>query len=523
MTIPTEAGISLQNHPVPFENTGFFSPLFQAYIQGDERLRGLVNHFPDRGAFQLQMDEKARNYPERMRILLQNRLKAQMGDNLSDKQKEHLDSLANARTFSVSCGHQLNLAGGPLYVAYKIWTIIRLAGDLERQFPGYRFVPIHWLATEDHDWEEVAEFRYFGEKYGFQTHAKGAVGRMPAAEIADQLATIRDMPSWMVHTYRQGKTVTGATRLWLQKVFGAAGLLVIDADDADLKRELLPLALQELHQPWIQSAVNRDTQYLESMGFKSQIHAREINLFYLGAGERLRLERNEDTVVTVDGPHAWTLSEAEQYFTQHPEALSPNVAFRPLFSQILLPDVAFIGGPAEVSYWMQLKTVFSQAGCTFPLLIPRFSGLYLTGLQAKKWHKLGLRQEDLFKDLSVLKKDLLVPAELLPDLEKVYAALITYANETDITLVPAVKAELNRMQKQAEGVQKRIQKAAESRHEQQIQQMISLKARLFPGNGLQERTESWLSFYHHDPHWAAKVFSHIQPLDFRFQIMEEIG
>lgn len=521
MTIPTEAGISLQNHPVPFENTGFFSPLFQAYIQRDERFKGLVNHFPDSGAFQLQMEEKARNYPERMRILLQNRLRAQMGDDLSDKQKQHLDSLTDARTFSVSCGHQLNLAGGPMYVAYKIWTIIRLAADLESQYPGYRFVPIHWLATEDHDWEEVADFRYYGGKYSFQTQSKGAVGRMHSADIADQLAAIKDMPSWMVNTYRQGKTVTGATRLWLQKVFGAEGLLVIDADDAELKKELLPLAIKELQHPWIETAVKNDTQYLESLGFKSQIHAREINLFYLGTGERLRLEKKDETIRTVDGPYSWPLAGAELYFSQHPDVLSPNVAFRPLFSQILLPDVAFIGGPAEVSYWMQLRTVFAEAQVTFPLLIPRFSGLYLTQNQARKWKKLGFSPEDLFKELPSLKKEFLVPENLLPQLEAMYANLIVYAAETDITLVPTVKAELNRMQKQAEGVQKRIQKAAEQRHEQQIQQIIQLKNQLFPHGGLQERTESWLSFYHNDPDWGKKVFSRIHPLDFRFQVLIE--
>lgn len=522
MTTPIETGISMQSQSISFAQTGFFSSLFQAYINGDERLNPLVNRFPDGAAFQQQMEEKAQNYPQRMRALLQSRLSAQMGENLFDRQKQHLEILSYENTFSVSCGHQLNLAGGPLYVAFKIWTVIRLAADLEKQYPGYRFVPIHWLATEDHDWDEVAAFRYFGESHTFQTTEKGAVGRMNTKGIADQLSAIKDMPSWMPNTYRDGKTIAEATRLWLQKVFGHEGLLVIDADDIELKRELLPLAMKELQQPWIEAAVKKDTLYLENLGFKPQIHAREINLFYLGEGERLRLEKKGDSILTVDGPHSWTLSEAEQYFSQHPGALSPNVAFRPLFSQMILPDVAFVGGPAEVSYWMQLKTVFSEAQCTFPLLIPRFSGLYLTNQQAKKWQKLGFSAADLFKELASLKKELLVPEGLLPDLEKIFAPLISYAADTDLTLVPAVKAELTRMQKQAEGLQKRIQKSAENRHELQIQQISALKSKLFPGGGLQERTESWLSFYHNDPKWAQRVFSSIHPLDFRFQIITEM-
>jgi uncharacterized protein YllA (UPF0747 family) len=109
----------------------------------------------------------------------------------------------------------------------------------------------------------------------------------------------------------------------------------------------------------------------------------------------------------------------------------------------------------------------------------------------------------------------------LPDLEQIYSALLEWAQKTDPTLVPAGKAELSKMSKIAEAFQKRIQKSAEAKEEQKLKQVSQLWERFFPGGGLQERTESWLSFFVTDPDWLNKVYDAIDPLDFRFHILEE--
>ncbi len=211
--------------------------------------------------------------------------------------------------------------------------------------------------------------------------------------------------------------------------------------------------------------------------------------------------------------------QARSFFERNPERLSPNVAFRPLYSQLLLPDVAFVGGPAEIAYWLQLGTVFEVAKVPFPILIPRFSALYLNPQQVRKMEKLHLSAADLFKDQAELKRDLFLPDGLIPDLEVVFQNMLSWAQSVDVTLVPATKAEFARMQKQLEGLQKRIQKAAEMKNEQQIGQINNLITNLFPNGNLQERSESWLSFLVSDPDWLKKIAASIQPLDFRFQVL----
>ncbi|HRH35237.1 MAG TPA: bacillithiol biosynthesis BshC, partial [Catalimonadaceae bacterium] len=260
---------------------------------------------------------------------------------------------------------------------------------------------------------------------------------------------------------------------------------------------------------------------LNQLGFKEQIHARPVNLFYLREGERLRLEAIGDTIRTTEGEYQWTRDEAIAYFKENPLCLSPNVAFRPLYSQLILPDVAFIGGPAELAYWLQLGQVFEQAKVPFPILLPRFSGLYVNQKQVQKMKNLNIKPSDFFKDWTQMKRDLFVPEGLIPDFEKVFSPMMDWAKSVDVTLVPAAHAELTRMRKQAEHLQNRIRKAAERRNEIQISQIKNLFEELFPNGNLQERTESWLSFVVENPDWLDAIFNLIDPLDMQFQVILE--
>lgn len=444
-----------------------------------------------------------------------------MDHSLFPTQEKNLESLTDGKTFSVSCGHQLNLAGGPVYVAYKILTVIALAEKLNREFPQYHFVPIHWIATEDHDRDEICAFRYFGNSTKFSLSENGAVGRMSSADLIAQMKQLEGFPSWMAEAYHPETNLTQATRTWLQKVFGEKGLLVIDGDDPEFKKVFFPLAIKELTQPWVERALNEISELLVQKGFKEQIHARPINLFYLKDGERLRLEAIGETIRTTEGEYQWTKEEAIDFFKKNPESLSPNVAFRPLYSQLIMPDVAFIGGPAEISYWLQLGKVFEQAQVPFPILLPRFSGLFINKIQSRKLAKVKLSPEDLFKEWTQLKRELFVPEGLIPDFEQVFSPMVEWATSVDVTLVAAAKSELTRMRKQAEHLQNRIRKAAEKRNEIQISQITNLFLALFPNGNLQERTESWLSFLLEDPQWLEKVSAQIEPLDMRFQVMLE--
>lgn len=513
--------MAIESITLPYKNIKQLPGILQRYSECDPTLQPFITNFPDPQAIQEQIQKKQVAFDSSARKLLVQVLQEQTGVSPTIAQQRNLDWLSHNKTFTVSCGHQLNIAGGPVYMAYKILTVLKLTEQLNREYPDFHFVPVHWLASEDHDLEEILSISFFGQKIKFDIDQTGATGRMRTGNLAGQMKSIRDFPAWMVKAYEDSTTLSVATRAWLQTAFGEKGLLVIDADHKTLKEAFVSMATREIDQPWVEREVVISTKALEANGVKSQIHPRPINLFYLTDKERLRLEEADGKLKTVGGNFEWGKKEGINHFKENPQTLSPNVAFRPVYSQLVLPDIAFVGGPAEIAYWLQLSGVFRESGIPMPLLIPRFSAAFVNQALSKKMSRLGLKANDLLKEDQELKKEATgINTEItLPDLEAVYQKLLMLAQEVDPTLVPMAKSELSKAAKIAEGIQKRISKAAEQKNETRINQILALVRKLFPEGTLQERTESWLSFVAADPEWLDKVYSQIKPLQFSFNIL----
>jgi bacillithiol biosynthesis cysteine-adding enzyme BshC len=498
-----------------------FSRLLCDYADQNPALLSFIRSFPSLESAKEVQSDRTKSYPAGLRQAFVAELR-QQHNKLEARQKENLRLLEEAETTSVSCGHQLVIGGGPMYMAFKILTTIKLAEQLSVQ-TGKPVVPLFWLASEDHDLEEIRSFRHFGQSYTMEVEGSGAVGRLSAKGIREQMEAIPDFPEALKNAYLSENNLAAATRNWLQHFFGPMGLLILDPDRASLKSLAWPLWEQELKSGEAEAAILADTAKLTDLGYKAQIHPRNLNLFYLKDDQRIRLERRGQRIETVEPGWSGTVEEALSHFRQHPEQLSPNVCLRPLYSQILFPDLAFVGGPAEVAYWMQLRSLFAEKQIEFPLLIPRFSANYLSASLKKKWEKIGLQVEDLKLDEVSLRRKLVQAGEwpALPNLENVFADWLSLAGATDPTLVPALKAELVRMEKSAEGMEKRIRKAAEQKEEQRLKSMQQVREKIFPNEGLQERSEGWTTWLATDPDWLTKVYECMEPLSFGFGILED--
>ena len=512
----------LSSYPIDYQQVSHFSALFNAYIQSNPLLTPFISAFPSWDGFKAQMAEKGISFSPTQRHLLQQRLTSQMEPiGLTNVQQENLAKLTDSGTFSVSCGHQLSLAGGPMYMVFKILTVIKLADELKRQFPDHHFVPVHWLATEDHDLEEILPLRFERKTHQFKVTGTGAVGRLSGNGLKQQMESIPGFPAWMAKCYPDDENLTTATRNWLQKCFGEMGLLVIDGDDSLFKKAFNPLAIKELKEKWSEKDVLEQSQKLKDAGFDPSVHSRDLNLFYLTENDRQRLTKKGDTITTADENRSWQEDEAIAFFEENPEALSPNVLLRPLYSQMLLPDLAFVGGPAEIAYWLQLKSSFETGKTPFPLLIPRFSGCYLDQTFTRRIPKAGIAHTALLKSGVEIRKALFFRQDTTPDLDTAFEKLQAWANETDITLLPAIEAEKKRILKQTLHIQHKIRKATERRHTEQNHHIQILLDEVQPGGGLQERKESWLTFVAQNPGWIQQIYHAINPLDFRFQLLAE--
>lgn len=155
----------MPTHSIPYQNTGYFSKLMCDYLAEDENLKPFYNRFPNLENFKKQLDEKQKNFTEEKRHLLAKRIMFQYGDNsISQSTLSNIDLLKEHTTFTITTGHQLNLFTGPLYFLYKIFSTINLCEQLNNKYHKNHFVPIYWMASEDHDFEEINYFNLFGKK-----------------------------------------------------------------------------------------------------------------------------------------------------------------------------------------------------------------------------------------------------------------------------------------------------------------------------------------------------------------------
>lgn len=250
---------------LPFEQVANFPKLFLDYVNGREELKLLYGHFPAIKGFEEQLKLKKFSH----RAVLTDALKRQYA---GTENPPELDLLLQENTFTVTTGHQLNIFTGPLYVIYKIVSTINLARQLKVAFPEYNFVPVYWMATEDHDFAEIASFHLFGQKYTWETGQKGAVGEMNPEGLLKIFDELKDQPEVFLKAYSENDTLAGAVRQYMHALFGVHGLVCVDGNDRELKRLFVPVMLDELQNHSVKRELDKNAETLEKLGYKPQIH-----------------------------------------------------------------------------------------------------------------------------------------------------------------------------------------------------------------------------------------------------------
>ncbi|WP_035563701.1 bacillithiol biosynthesis cysteine-adding enzyme BshC [Hymenobacter sp. IS2118] len=521
-----------------YAETGAFSGLLTDYLAQQPALAPFYHRWPALANFAAQIAEKQAGYSPAARQRLVAALHDQYGPAPAPAIEANLALLAQETTFTVTTGHQLNLLTGPLYFIYKIATAIKLSRQLKETYPQYDFVPVYWMATEDHDFAEINHFSLFGKTYSWDAAGTGGpVGRLPLDGFAEQLLSQLppEVPAAFHEAYSTSQTLAEATRKLTDALFGEFGLVTLDADRPALKQALVPLLEQEITAQVSNAAVQATNARLTAAGYKPQVYSRPLNLFFItDDGKRERLEPDTtgaDCVEVTVRNTAKCHSQAEllDLARQHPEQFSPNVVLRPVYQELLLPNLAYIGGAAEVAYWFQLKDVFAAFGVPMPIVLPRNSAQYISRANAGKLKKLGLTTAEIFRPLADLKKQ--VGAALgqeevsLKEQQEALAAAFQQvqdvAQRLDPTLVKMVAAEAQKAAASLAGLEKRLSKAAETKHETAYTQLAVLKDKLFPGGGLQERSENVLSIMINNPDFIQDLLTAFEPLALEFTVLEE--
>ena len=513
---------------ISFEETKRFSSIFLDYINGKQELQQFYGYTPDIENFGKAITE--RTLTSQKRTLLVDALKNQYDKLGSNKEVlKNIESLLQPNTYTITTGHQLNIFTGPLFFIYKVAAVIKMSALLKDRFPEYNFVPVYWMASEDHDFEEINNFRLFGKKYTWQTDQQGPVGRFATDSMKSLLDEIPEKPAFCVDGYLGQQNLSDATRYIVNELFGEHGLVILDADHRGLKREFISVMRDDLLEQNASRLAGDTTNRLEKLGYKSQVFPREINLFYLGDGQRQRITMEGGKYSLLNSSKSFSKEQITQLLEEHPEDFSPNVVLRPLYQEAILPNLAYVGGPAEIAYWLQLQDVFSHFDLPFPILFPRLFVMNIARAISRKVAKLELSTPDLFKSFDELKELLLFSdgtpehdlTEELQEIEKVFEAVKQKAGNVDKSLEGFVMSEYKKTEKGIVNIQKRLKRSEEQKEEVKLNQLKDVLEKLFPGGQPQEREDNFLNFYINNPNFIEELIEVLDPFSLKYNILAE--
>lgn len=518
----------MQHKKIPLADTKAFSPFFLDYLQQKEALKPFYHRFPLPENFGDQIRDKGRSFAREHREILVSTLQKQYEHvPPHDATSANIAALIDPNTFTVTTGHQLNIFTGPLYFIYKIVTVINACRTLAARYPGNRFVPVYWMASEDHDYDEIKYFRLYGKKYVWETSQTGAVGRFTTEGFERLLQEIPGDINIFKDAYTKNRTLSAAVRDYVNALFGHEGLVVIDADEYALKRLFKGVMEADILDHTTLSLVDETNRGLADLGYKTQVYCRDINFFYLDENLRERIEQRDDRYRILNTTLSFSASEMRDLIEKSPEKLSPNVILRPLYQEVILPNLAYVGGPAEIVYWLQLKKLFDHFSIPFPMLMPRNFGVVVDHTVQRKMEKTGLDIVQYFEDKNYLynhwtlknaRNNLTVGAERTTVLE-IYNRLKERAEAIDKTLGPFAGAEGTRVINGLEKIERKLLRAEKRLHADKLRQIDAVKDALFPNGSLQERVDNFLNFYQQDPQFIIRLLQYFDPFEYQFNVL----
>ena len=430
---------------------------------------------------------------------------------------KHIDMLRRPGTVAIVTGQQAGLFTGPLYTIHKALTVIKLSACLRDQ--GVDAVPVFWVASEDHDYEEVnhcrtvdREGRLTMVKYEASGHKPDEpVGRVTLCdgisqtidELVGQLAASEFTPALerdVRESYAPGIGFAEAFSRLMARLFREYGVVLLDPLDDELKQVTAPLYAEAIRKSSeIAGALVARSRELEEAGYHAQIKVSEdmVPLFIMDDGRRAALTYNSGRFAVKGSERSFSDDELVELAGRCPNCFSPNVTLRPVVQDYLLPTAAYIGGPAEIAYFAQLRAVYETLGRQEPCVLPRASFTIVEGRHQKTMKKYGLELKDFFEGLhpavtKVVEHSLDRGAaaafdetekSLSEHLDKLGEAL----RKTDATLSDPLKRAREKMFYQLEHLRTRFVHSSAHRDETAYRQVERAFTTLYPDKNLQER------------------------------------
>ena len=514
---PGDAALRVER--LPFRQVPGQSRLFLEYLEDPTALR---RFYPEAPRFHYEVGERRARVLEHQvtdrGALCDALADLNAGWGASPETLANVERLRSTGSVAVVTGQQTGLFTGPLYTLYKALSAVKLAACLTAR--GTEAVPVFWMATEDHDWEEVqtaqvvacdgrladisvsGELHQEGQQVGgvlldasVEEASKRLFDLLPSSEFVPELeALLRDC-------YRPGRTFGEAFARMLAALTGAYGLVLLDPTDARLKRLAAPLYAEAARRgAEIAAATDARSRELVREGYHAQVHTSpdSFPLFLIEDGARRALQRSEDGRYRAKGTeHDFSAEELAALALQEPERFSPNVTLRAVVQDYLLPTVAYFGGAAEVAYFAQTSETYRVLERPATPILHRASLTIVERRTGRTLERYGLRLEDFFAGLDAVAARVVeehlgtevagafdeTDAAVADALERLHARLQGF----DPTLADALAGGRRKIEYQLEGLRARFHRAQMHRDSAVQRQLERAAHALYPAKSLQER------------------------------------
>ncbi len=496
------------NKSVPFNKLGF-SNLFNDYLAEKSEILSFYEKNPFKTESYSQL-AKSRDLHTDRESLVNALLSFNESFNPPQKTIDSIHSLKSPGTFTVVTGQQMTFAGGPLFTLYKTITAILLSKYLTNN-SNLNVVPVFWLADEDHDFEEIADFKgekngkietIFVDKKNVDNHAAGKLVFDDAGETLSRLEALlpdsefkANAVSILESCWQNGSSWRTAFGKQMLDLFSGYGLILCGSDSKEIKELVKPVFRFGLEKKTsVYEALENQSQELEN-NYHRQAYVGDSQLFLHTSTGREK----------VDFSDIADISELSSKCDASPEIFSPNVFFRPLLQEYLLPNLAYIGGPAEVAYFGQMNTLFKEAGLTMPMIVPRMSATIIEPPVARLLPEFGFNYEDYKERIEVLEKKYVhenTDADIhksinkwIKDIKAIYESNIDFISSVDPSLVGSVHSAASKAENEVQKIRQKVIRSLKQREEVQLKRIKKIKGSLFPDDNLQERELSYIHYY----------------------------
>ncbi len=501
-----------QFHRVDLNETPILSPMVRDYLQAHPNVQGLTAWPFTMAAFPEVIEARAEKKVNREVLVAELHRQHEAYYVSYPLLRENVEALNAETTFTVTTGHQLQVAGGPLYYFFKMISTIRLAKEIEQRNPGKKIVPVYWMASEDHDFDEIKTIHLYNRTITWNQEVKGVTGKIPTASMQAFLEELKsvtgldhdaqELVSFLEECYLKHDTLADATRHFVLHYFGRYGLLVLDADSAPLKKQFAFIMKDELVSQAAFAILHKSDEAL-SAHYKLQVNARPINLFFLEENVRERIVQAPGGHYEIVNTDLGFRKEFLMDLLDHqPDRFSPNVILRPLYQETILPNLAYIGGPGELSYWMQLRPIFDHYEVFYPTLVPRNHAVFVSAKDYERFTQLGFTTKDLFGDVEELVSRYVQSlgdvnpsfGEQRQQVRHVYFEITNRLAGVDATLQASAQAEMQKALNGIDNLEEKLHAALKRNNESAVNVIRGVHAKIFPAKSFQERYANYIPF-----------------------------